>query len=334
MLKTWVIYSVSLTSTFIFFLCYKMWVSWFCLIVLLLVPLLALGMFIAASKTYKINIESPKNCALRDPSYIKITAEGPAPYFAFFRIKADLTDRMAGTTKKLAIMVHDKGITKIPVDTSHCGAYSYKITRLEVYDLFGFFHLTNNINKDNEYIVRPVPSIPEVMPDLYGFKAKNLRKAKQPNTEIYDIREYQTGDPVKSIHWKMSAKKDKLMVKEPLEEYGGHSRILLKLVQDREQLDLHLGQILFTSKFFIEHEISHKIRVIPPDRSEVAFDIDSEADLERAMASVLRMKIPADTGHDPEYPDKRAGDPAGNSGMPEGGTAGMNGSETEASHAD
>ena len=124
------------------------------------------------------------------------------------------------------------------------------------------------------------------------------------------------------------------MVKEPLEEYGGHSRILLKLVQDREQLDLHLGQILFTSRFFIEHEISHKIRVIPPDRSEVAFDIESEADLERAMASVLRMKIPADTGHDPEYPDKRAGDPAGNGGMPEGGTAGMNGSETEASHAD
>jgi hypothetical protein len=230
-------------------------------------------------------------------------------------------------------MVHDKGVTKIPVDTSHCGAYSYKITRLEVYDLFGFFHLTNNINKDNEYIVRPVPLIPEVMPDLYGFKAKNLRKAKQPNTEIYDIREYQTGDPVKSIHWKMSAKKDKLMVKEPLEEYGGHSRILLKLVQDREQLDLHLGQILFTSRFFIEHEISHKIRVIPPDRSEVAFDIDSEADLERAMASVLRMKIPADIDHETIDPNERTGDMPGDDAS--GGSAAVqNGSETEASHAD
>ena len=333
MLKTWVIYSVSLFSAFIFFLCYKMWVSWFCLIILLLVPLLALGMFIAASRTYKINVESPKSCPLGDPSYLNITAEGLAPYFAFFRLKAKVTDRMAGTSQKKIIMVHDKGVAKIPVDTSHCGAYSYKLTKLEVYDLFGFFHLTNNINKDCEYLVKPVPSIPEVMPDLYGFKAKNLRKAKQPNTEIYDIREYQAGDPVKSVHWKMSAKKDKLMVKEPLEEYGGHSRVLLKLTPDREKLDLHLGQILFTSRFFIEHETSHKIRVIPPDRSEVAFEIESEADLERAMASVLRMKIPADIDHETIDPYERTGDMPGDDASG-GSTAVQNGSETEVSHAD
>ena len=57
-------------------------------------------------------------------------------------------------------------------------------------------------------------------------------------------------------------------------------------------LDLHLGQILFTSRFFIDHETSHKIRVIPPDRSEVSFDIESETDLERALGIILRMRIP------------------------------------------
>ena len=292
MLKTWVIYSVSLFSAFIFFLCYKMWVSWFCLIVLLLIPFIALGMCIAASRTLEFKTESPKSCPLGDPSYLKITAEGIAPYFAFFRIKAVVTDKMAGTSLKTAITVHDRGVTQIPVNTSHCGAYSYKLTRLEIYDLFGFFHTVRNIDKENEYLVRPVPSMPDVMPDMYGFKAKNLRRAKLPNTEIYDIREYQAGDPVKSVHWKMSAKKDKLMVKEPLEEYGGHSRVLVKLTNDRDKLDLHLGQLVFTSRFFIEHETSHKIRVIPPDRSEVAFEIESEADLERALASILRMKVP------------------------------------------
>ena len=292
MLKTWVIYSVSLFSTFIFFLCYKMWVSWFCLIVLLLIPFLALGMCIIASRTFTFKSESPGSCPVGDPAFIRITTGGIASYFAFCRIRTVLTDRMAGTTNKLTIMVHDNGVTKIPLDTSHCGSYSYRMTRIEIYDLFGFFFFTRNINKDNEFLVKPVASMPSVMPDLYGFKAKSLRKAKQPNTEIYDIREYQPGDPVKSIHWKMSAKKDKLLVKEPLEEYGGHSRVLLKLTDDRDQLDLHLGQILFTSRFFIEHETPHKIRVIPPDRSEVAFDVESEADLERAMGTIMRMKIP------------------------------------------
>ncbi|MBR3277498.1 MAG: DUF58 domain-containing protein [Lachnospiraceae bacterium] len=320
MLKTWVIYSVSLFASIIFFLCYKMWVSWFCLVVILLIPFLALGMCIIASRTLTFKTESPKSCPLGDPSYIRITMNGIASYFAFCKVRTTVTDRMAGTSGNLSIMINDNGVTKVPVETSHCGAYSYRLTRIEIYDLFGFFHANKNINKDNEYLVRPVPSMPEVMPDMYGFKARNLRKAKQPYTEIYDIREYQTGDPVRSIHWKMSAKKDKLMVKEPLEEYGGHSRVLLKLTSDRDKLDLHLGQILFTSRFFIEHETAHKIRVIPPDRSEVAFDIESEADLERAIAAILRMRIP----------DDKPADKA----MPDDGTSGEDSSHEEAPHAD
>ena len=303
MLKTWVIYSVSLFSTFIFFLCYKMWVSWFCLIVVILIPFLALLMSVIASQTMTFKVENPGNAPVGVPLYIKITVEGNASYFAFCRINAEVTDHMAGTTKKLALIVHDKGTTKIPVDTSHCGSYSYKMPKIDIYDLFGFFHFSKTIDKDSEIVVKPVPAMPERLPDMFGFKAKSLRKAKQPNTEIYDIRDYQMGDPVKSIHWKMSAKKDKLLVKEPLEEFGGHSRVILKLTSDRDVLDLHLGQILFTSRFFIEHETPHKIRVIPPDRSEIAFDVESESDLQRAIYMILRMRIPDEEPEKTEEPD-------------------------------
>jgi hypothetical protein len=90
----------------------------------------------------------------------------------------------------------------------------------------------------------------------------------------------------------MTAKKDKVLVKEPLEEYGGYSRVILELTDDRDELDLHLGQILFTSKFFLDHETSHIIRVIPPDSREIAYSIESSTDLEKALASILRMRIP------------------------------------------
>ncbi len=280
-----------------------MWVSWFCLIVVLFIPFLALLMSVIASQTMTFKVENPGNAPVGVPLYIKITVEGNASYFAFCRINAEVTDHMAGTTKKLALIVHDKGTTKIPVDTSHCGSYSYKMPKIDIYDLFGFFHFSKTIDKDSEIVVKPVPAMPERMPDMFGFKAKSLRKAKQPNTEIYDIRDYQMGDPVKSIHWKMSAKKDKLLVKEPLEEFGGHSRVILKLTSDRDVLDLHLGQILFTSRFFIEHETPHKIRVIPPDRSEIAFDVESESDLQRAIYMILRMRIPDEEPEKTEEPD-------------------------------
>ena len=292
MLRSWAAYTVSLLSSFVFFLCYKMWVSWILLIVVLTVPVLSLIMSIVASRTMKFESSCPAFVRLGDAANIKVTTDGIASYFSFCKVKMTSEDRMAGSTKKHVFAIHDRGVSEIPVNTEHCGSYAYRLTWLSVYDLFGLFCVKTNLNKTHEILVKPVPVMPSVMPDMYGFKAKNLRKSKQPGAEIYDIREYQIGDPLRSIHWKMSAKKDALLVKEPLEEYGGHSRVLLRLTDDRDEMDLHLGQIVFTSKFYIEHETSHRIRIIPPDKGEVAFQVESDADLERAIANILRMRIP------------------------------------------
>ena len=294
MVRTWLAYFAALISTFVFFLCYKMWVAWYCLILLLTIPVFAFIAAVVAATTLRYKTQAPSISTIGKPAYIKFTLEGFASFFSYCTIKTAITDHMAGTTKKSVLKISDKGITKIPVDTTHCGAYTYRMSKLYISDLLGFFKFSRNLNKDMEFIVMPVPEMPGYMPDVYGFKAKNLRKSRQPNSEIYDIRDYQLGDPVKSIHWKMSAKKDKILVKEPLEEYGGHSRVILKLTHDRDLMDLHLGQILFTSRFFIEHETPHKIRVIPPDRREIAFEVESETDLQRAISMILRMRIPDD----------------------------------------
>ena len=42
MFRTWGIYLIALISAFVFFLCYKMWVAWYCLVGILLVPVLSL----------------------------------------------------------------------------------------------------------------------------------------------------------------------------------------------------------------------------------------------------------------------------------------------------
>ena len=57
-------------------------------------------------------------------------------------------------------------------------------------------------------------------------------------------------------------------------------------------MDLHLGQLLFTSRFFLDHEIAHRIRVMPPNRSEIAFNVESTADLERAIINILHITVP------------------------------------------
>ena len=309
MLKTWTIYIISLISTFIFFLFYKMWVSWYCLIALLVIPVLALIVTIVASQTVRFKVDGPSATLKGKPAYIRLKIDGIASAFSFYKVRLVSTDHMSGATEKKVIVICDNGVTKIPLETKHCGAYSYKLSKLKVYDLLGFFHFNLNLNKDIELLVRPTPEMPGYMPDMFGFKAKNLRKSKKAHSEIYDIRDYQLGDPVKSIHWKMSAKKDKFLVKEPLEEYGGYSRVILKMTDDRDELDLHLGQILFTSKFFLDHEVPHIIRVIPPDSREVAFNIESNIDLERALSTILHMRIPEEASKDKKPKEEPAEEP-------------------------
>lgn len=309
MLKTWTLYSIALVSTFIFFLFYKMWVSWYCLIALLALPVLALIAAITASQTVRFRIDNPTATIKGKPAYIKLTVGGIASAFSFYKIRLISTDKMTGAQDKKVIVICDNGVTKIPLETKHCGAYSYKLSKLKIYDLLGFFHFDLNVNKDIEFLVKPSPEMPGYMPDMFGFKAKNLRKSSKPNSEIYDIRDYQAGDPVKSIHWKMSAKKDKYLVKEPLEEYGGYSRVILQMTDDRDKLDLHLGQILFTSKFFIDHEVPHIIRVIPPDSREVAFNVESNIDLERALHTILNMRIPEEASEDKKTKEEPAEEP-------------------------
>ena len=309
MLKTWTLYSIALVSTFIFFLFYKMWVSWYCLIALLALPVLALIAAIIASQTVRFRIDNPTVTIKGKPAYIKLTVGGIASAFSFYKIRLISTDKMTGAQDKKVIVICDNGVTKIPLETKHCGAYSYKLSKLKIYDLLGFFHCDLNVNKDIEFLVKPSPEMPGYMPDMFGFKAKNLRKSSKPNSEIYDIRDYQAGDPVKSIHWKMSAKKDKYLVKEPLEEYGGYSRVILQMTDDRDELDLHLGQILFTSKFFIDHEVPHIIRVIPPDSREVAFNVESNIDLERALHTILNMRIPEEASENKKTKEEPAEEP-------------------------
>ena len=298
MFRTWGIYLIALISAFVFFLCYKMWVAWYCLVGILLVPVLSLIACIVAAVNLKFETEFPKSSQIEDPNDIEIKISGYASYFSFCRVGLRITDRMMDSSRKLSYRIHDTGSLKIPVDTSHCGSYAYRFTKVRIYDLLGFFFISRKLNREYEILVLPKPEMPDIMPNTYGFKAKNLRRSKQPMSEIYDIRDYQLGDPVKTIHWKMSAKKDKLLVKDPFEQYGGHSRLILKLTRDRDIMDLHLGQILFTSKYLLDHDVPHRIRIIPPDMKEIAYDVESRADLDKALVNVLRMKIPEEDIHE------------------------------------
>lgn len=293
MIKNWVIYILALIGALVFFLFYQMWFAWYCVLMLLLLPPIALFMALVAAKGYKAHISAPRSIKIGDNASLTIsTSRRKFAICSFSRIDLTVTESMTGKRMKQNLFVQGNYDAKVPMDTRHCGSFQYKISGIRVFDLFGLFGFRRKAKASCEAVIQPVPQMPDAMPSMNGFKAKTLRKSNSPYSEIYDVREYIMGDPIKNIHWKASAKKDSLLVKEPQEECYGHARVFLALSEDRDIFDRRMGELLFTSNYFLSRDIPHKIRVLPPMKREVAFDIQSQRDLDMALLRILRMKIP------------------------------------------
>jgi len=293
MLKNWVIYILALVGAISFFLCYRMWFSWFILMVTVSILPLAIVVCFASFMFFKIESDSFRKVIKGEETRITFHSYGLDFFpFALYSVKVILTETMTGEESLIRLFSQGDTEDSVIIDTKHCGTYHFKSAKVRVYDMLGLVFLPKKVDLSGEIIVMPVPSIPQAVPELSGFKAKGLRSAANSNSEIYDVREYVPGDPIKKIHWKLSAKKNILMIKEAQEETFGHSRLFLPMIHDRDKMDRNLGELLFTSNYFLSHDVEHKIQVFPPMRKEISFVIASKDDLEKAIISIMRIPIP------------------------------------------
>ena len=97
------------------------------------------------------------------------------------------------------------------------GLYEVGIKEIELFDIFGLFKFRRRVNIIEEILVLPK----KIM--MYGGVGKNIlaedgeeknkRKIGEDRTIVSHIRDYMEGDNINSVHWKLSSKKDDLVVK-------------------------------------------------------------------------------------------------------------------------
>jgi len=97
------------------------------------------------------------------------------------------------------------------------GLYEVGIKEIELYDIFGLFRFRRKVDTIEEILVLPK----RVM--LYGEMSENIiaddgdeknkSKVGEDRTIVSHIRDYAEGDNINSVHWKLSQKKDELIVK-------------------------------------------------------------------------------------------------------------------------
>ena len=139
------------------------------------------------------------------------------------RLALECRDLRTGETSTQSIRVDllpkERREEKFRLACPHCDTVRLRVAGLTVFDLFGIARRERPCNAETEYTVLPALFRPEValadtasaLPDSEVYS--NERPGSDPG-ETFAIREYVPGDATRRIHWKLSEKLDRLMVRD------------------------------------------------------------------------------------------------------------------------
>ncbi len=124
-------------------------------------------------------------------------------------------------TVTIAALPFSKASTYVEFPADYSGILKIELKKVKLFDYGKLFSISLPKNKAESTIMVLPQAFPleidyssAVTNELDEAEAYHQNKKGNDKTEIFNIKEYTPGDQIKDIHWKLSTKLDKYMVKE------------------------------------------------------------------------------------------------------------------------
>lgn len=246
-----------------------------------------------------VEFEVPEFTPKKTPVTGKVIVGGKIP-FGGLNLDLVITNRLTGQRRKTTLnILGEENSVEFHMNFMHCGLVTIEVERIGFYDSF---KLTNiGIKKNFSAQIMSMPTLFEqhiVMNSGSNFDLEALEYSKyKPGddpSEIFDIREYEKGDSLRRIHWKLTGKHNKLMVLRP--SLPMDNKVLLAyengiksgLDIEDSSIDKSMDIMVTTSYTLIENEIKHTLCWFDNMRDEVmTFNIEEEDDIYSILSSLL-----------------------------------------------
>lgn len=177
------------------------------------------------------------------------------------------------------------------LSSRYVGRVEARIENFAVYDLFHLFCLRSSDKADAHVVVWPAfseASEEEVRSCVADFPEEyELKKRGTDYNPDYEVREYIQGDELKSIHWKLSAKKDELMVRERLSQGREKINILIPLTEDRQLNDSLMESVYALGRLLLHKE--YPIQIYWPGRGNAlrGLYVSEQGEFEGVISEIL-----------------------------------------------
>lgn len=192
------------------------------------------------------------------------------------KLRIDLSYQYAGEEKKRKerLWVAVRAKEKKQIDVKHLQKYSGKVCAelvdCRVYDVLGIWSFRKRMKKKAEILIFPktYPIVTEVTVQTSNFSLEGERFSEEVSgddpSELFALRDYQPGDRMARIHWKLSARKGEWYVKEFGRPVGTAVLLLLEPVwkeggQSAAEISRYLQTAVSLVRSLLNAECSHVV---------------------------------------------------------------------------
>lgn len=276
-----IVYFYAVLLSFALFVLSDLYLFHLFFIFILLLPVISLLAVLPVSRALRYSMEIDDDILPKGGCYVGLTGKNasllPCACVRIRLARRNALGRMDGRyaesfeeTARLSIAPGRAYSHRLPVEMAHCGRMDLSILRVEVCDVLGLFFLP--VPKKNGRVVSgSVYVLPELQSrtiqtddaaDL-GLDSATYSTKKPGNdpSEIFQLRDYREGDARHSIHWKLSARMDRLIVREFGLPLNPSLHFLLELRADAgpAAAEYMLGTVLAFSEYLMARNAVHSI---------------------------------------------------------------------------
>lgn len=272
-------YLTALCAAVMFLFTYQEWLSWLILLILLLFPWFSLVLSLPGMLAFRVEPRAPASVMQGTATQVRLIGWCRLPVPPF-RGKLRITRLTTGEIWKQT--------TDVPLPTEHCGGLLVEPVGTWVYDYLGILGIPARKRECIAVTVRPVALPIRQLPELDRILARSWRpKFGGGYAENHELRLYRPGDSLNQVHWKLSAKTGKLILREPMQPERGLVLLTMNLHGDAEALDRKFGRLLWLGSRLLEKEVTFQLRCLTGDGVQT-WEIDRPQTLGAAVEQLLR----------------------------------------------
>lgn len=271
-----IVYLLLLIAAFLLWIFNTHYLAGFCFWVTLLLPVLSLALSLPALLTCRLQLWAiPEEVTRGEAGRWEIVAAGggklPVAQVSFTLMLRHSAD---GREEKIfqrfdGVSPRERWVTEQA--SEHCEVIEGEILSARAMDLLRLFTLPLPQCGAKTMLVVPSAKLPKTLPRNFGSRTSQASAARpgQRLGEDYELRNYRPGDPIRSVHWKLSSKRDELIVRESARLLRPTVLLTVDRFGPPEEADESLDRLQGWSEALLKRDIPHVVQWVHPVTGEL-----------------------------------------------------------------